>query len=189
METYDLNLGASFCVRSASDIAAEWWTLPEVPGVYGLLLRHESDWREVCAYHSFSQRKPAMIDGFDLVNVGSTTRLNLQKRISHHVFGDSRVSSLRRTVGALFGGAVGIRPYGDPGVCNFRFDDEGEAWLTNFLSDNALFAFRHSPEPAVEEMRLIKRHKPPFNIQGLERTRFAKHLLALRREMADEASR
>lgn len=189
MEQRILHPKMNFTVRSARDIAAEWWTLPEDAGVYGLLFRDGAAWLDACGYGTFSQRKPALIDGYELLSVGSTTRLNLQKRISHHVFGDSRVSSLRRTVGALFGGAVGLRPYGDPGVCNFRFDDEGEAWLTNFLIDNALFAFRHSPEPAVEEMWLIKRHKPPFNIQGLERTRFAKHLLALRREMADEASR
>ena len=38
-----------------------------------------------------------------LANVGSTTRMTLRRRINHHIFGDSRVSSLRRSIAALFG--------------------------------------------------------------------------------------
>ncbi len=172
-------------VRPTRDIAREWWTLPEVKGIYGVLFPEAARLLSECGYPEFTRRRPVEISGHALLCIGSTTRLNLQTRITHHVFGDSRLSSLRRTLGVLFGREAGLRPYGSPGRPNFHFG-EGELWLTEFIAAHTLFAFRPSSAPACEENGLIKRHRPPFNIKGLEHTAFARHVSGLRQAMAAE---
>ena len=120
-----------------------------------------------------------------LANIGSTTRMTLRRRINHHIFGDSRVSSLRRSIAALFGPAE-MTPIGKPGACSYHFGD-GEGWITDFLVEYATFGWCGSIEPAKEEFELIRRFQPPMNIKGLEGTSNAQHLLQLRQEFADAA--
>ena len=171
--------------RPAREIFESWWNLvPEEPGIYCVLLDQGKEYNDRVLKWSFPT--VAMHAGdMVLANIGSTTRMTLRRRINHHIFGDSRVSSLRRSIAALFG-PTEMKPIGRPGAFSYHLGD-WEGWITDFLVEYATFGWSSSNEPAKEEAELIRRHQPPLNIKGLERTAIAQHLLQLRRGCADAA--
>ena len=179
------DLGARMTFRSAREIFESWWHLvPEEPGLYVLLLDQGKEYND--RVHKWQFPTVAMQAGdMVLANIGSTTRMTLRRRINHHIFGDSRVSSLRRSIAALFGPAE-MTPVGRPGSFSYHLGD-WEGWITDFLVEYGTFGWCGSDHPAKEEFELIRCHQPPLNIKGLEQTPAAQHLLQLRRGCADAA--
>ena len=175
-------------VSSARDFSARWWeAAPASKGVYTLMLSDGDRLLDRCGYSHIAERAPTFLsDGLMLANVGSTTKLDLSRRLNHHLWGDSRVSSLRRSIAVLWAPRW-MRPVGQPGHPSFHFGHKGEAWITRFIQRHDHFGWWPSERPAREEFELIARHEPMLNIKGLERSSWAQHLLGLRRRWADAA--
>lgn len=173
-------------VWNAASIMAGRRVLPETKGVYAFLCARDSSLLGEAGYDRYGDVAVPMLAGHAVLNIGSTARLTLRERVDHHLYGDSRRSSLRRTIGTVFGDAAGLKAKGQSGYHAFYFGD-GEPWITDFFRENTYVAFRPSDDPYAEEWDLIKRLKPPFNIKGLEDVPFAQRLRRLRREMANSA--
>ena len=188
METLDVDGDLPMTVSSARDFSARWWeAAPARKGVYTLMLNGGDRLLKRCGYSRIADRAPTFLgDGLLLANIGSTTKLDLSTRLNHHLWGDSRVSSLRRTIAVLWA-PTWMRPVGQPGHPSFHFGDRGEAWITRFLQRYGHFGWWSSEQPAREEFELIARHAPMLNIKGLERSGWTQHLLGLRRRWADAA--
>ena len=178
----ELMLGMT--IARASAVAEAWWEfVPEVPGIYAVLLDRGEDLLRRCGYPEVCDDPAPLIGDKLLANIGMTRRLNLRRRINHHLYGDSRVSSLRRSIAILFGPPQ-LVPVGKPGTNTYHFGS-WEEWITEFLLDNASFAWRPSKTPAQEEFSLIRQFRPLLNIKGLEQGAFAQHLTGRRQEWAD----
>ena len=184
--TWSSELGTRMTFAPARQIFESWWHLvPDEPGIYCVLLDQGKEYNDRVQKWKFPT--VAMHAGdMVLANVGSTTRMTLRRRINHHIFGDSRVSSLRRSIAALFGPAE-MTPVGKPGAFNYHFGEGGEGWITDFLVEYGMFGWCGSTEPAKEEFELIRRYQPALNIKGLEGLPSAQRLLQLRRECSDAA--
>ena len=178
-------LASRMTIQSARVVFEAWWeAVPDEPGVYAVFLDEGAEFYDRARNGAFTWSSVKLGD-LMLVNIGSTTRMTLRRRINHHLFGDSRVSSLRRSLAALFGPRE-MTPCGRPGAFSYHLG-EWEGWITDFLVEYGHFGWMPSENPAKEEFELIRRHMPPLNIKGLEQTPFAQHLLQLRREWADAA--
>ena len=177
-------LGDRMTILPASEIFEGWWhVVPSEAGIYALFLDAGKEYFDRC--NKRFRVRPVVVGQTVLVNIGSTTKMTLRRRINHHLFGDSRVSSLRRSMAAVFG-PPWIKPCGRPGGFHYHLGD-GEAWLTDFMIEYGHFGWCTSPAPAREEFDLIRRYEPILNIKGLEHLPHAQQLLKMRREWADAA--
>ena len=179
--------GRSVTMMWARDFAARWWdAATAVPGVYAVLADRANGLLRRCRYLDFCETPPPRIQGRLLLNIGSTSRMDLGRRLNHHLWGDSRRSSLRRTLAVLWS-PCWVLPHGEPGMPSFHLGDRGEDWATDFLLSHAHFAWWPSEEPAHEEAALIAEHTPITNLKGLERLPWTQRVLGLRRSWADAA--
>ena len=173
-------MGDGFIVQAAEDIGPTWWDLTTEAGNYLMLLRAPKLLKR-WGYGDLVPANPSSVAGLPVVWVGKAAGpKGLQGRITDHLFGDSRKSSLRQTIGALMKTDLGLTSIKRQGDYHFWFGvDEG--LLTGWMYDYAAFAYRPSPDPAREEHRLIATLRPVLNIKEQEGCAFSQHLLQLRR--------
>jgi hypothetical protein len=153
---------------------------PDAPGVYALF-----------------QTDQTMLNNFTVGELSvlyiGMTQSSLEVR-SHFTHSNSGFSSPRRSLGALLRDELQLR--GIPrslgssrtNTTNFRFPDEGEQKLTDWMKRNLTYAFCRVEKKDVREIekRLISELKPPLNLSGWLNPQAAR-LRALRRICRDEA--
>ena len=107
---------------------------------------------------------------------------NLRKRIyTQHLGTNAGRSTLRQSLGCLFGYTQIKRDNGKNDLAKFQEEDELslQAWMKN----NLLFYFLPNDPPKPLEERLIDELNPPLNLQGNHHavnSSFRKRLSALR---------
>ena len=104
--------------------------------------------------------------GLDVVYVGRS-KSNLYKRIwNRHLGKVSGNSTLRHSLGCLFGFKQFPRDEDNKENDFIRFSDENEAWLTDWMKNNLIFYFHPCDDFKLLESALIKSFNPPLNLEG-----------------------
>lgn len=102
--------------------------------------------------------------GQELIYTG-ISKTDLFKRIwKSHVYGTAGRSTLRRTLGSLFGYAPIPRDKNNPDNGKIRFNEEDEAALTAWIRENLVFHILQNDAPGDLEKKLIRSLNPPLNL-------------------------
>lgn len=118
--------------------------------------------------------------GFDaVVYVGSAAKTSVKKRVADHLFGDSRKSTMRQSLGLLLSANLKLVPQARSGNGGFHFGD-GERVLTDWISANLKAAFVSSNRAIDLERQLQHDLSPALNIKEREWDPFARFLSSLR---------
>ena len=125
-----------------------------------------------------------------LVYIGLSVDLEVR---NHFKAKDSGFHSPRRSFGAILKGHLRLKviPRGTgrskSNYENFRFTDEGEARLTDWMRANLDYAiYPYSGDIDDLETKLIRENKPPINLTKWPNPQ-KKHIQALRKACVDEA--
>ncbi|HWH09630.1 MAG TPA: hypothetical protein VG165_00740 [Solirubrobacteraceae bacterium] len=124
--------------------------------------------------------------------LGASGNLAEREFETHFAAGKTGFSTLRRSLGAILKDEFGLRcrPRG-PGpsknnFTNYRFDDPGEAKLSQWMRDNLRVGVRPLDDPRAREGELIASACPPLNLTGWANPD-ARSIRELRKACADEA--
>ena len=150
--------------------------LPETAGVYLAYFRHEAGLLAATQQIHHSNDLPTKLGEFDLLYLGASED-SIRGRILSHLKGDSRVSSLRRTVGVLLREQLSLSLRGADRA-NFHFGD-GEARLSGWIVENSAFAFIETKDAFRLEKFLIQMLGPPLNLSHRRRHPFARTIIQL----------
>lgn len=157
---------------------------------------HELEPLQGSGVYAYFLREPKALpilaaDKNSILYVGMTEDgLDARNHLNH---AHSGFSSFRRSLGALLRGALNLtalpRSLG-PSKSNvrcYRFSDEGERALTNWMRSNLLISqVQVSGDVAACEDELIRKLEPPLNLKGWRNPEAAR-LKSLRAECARQA--
>ena len=152
------------------------------PGVYVLAGSKAIPMLAAAGYYSTTTDCHRFLGSEAVIYVGSASSAHssVRKRVSDHLYGDSRRSTLRQTLGLLLRTELQLMPQGRAGNGGFHFGD-GEEALTQWISSHLKVAFRTS-ESALELERQVQRAlAPALNIKEKEWDPFARSLSARRK--------
>lgn len=136
-------------------------SIPAVPGNYLVTIRNINA-MPVLGYKIVTQQ----FRGQDLIYTGITER-NLYRRIwKNHIGSHAGSSTLRLTLGCLFGYTLIPRDKKAPNNGYARFNTEDERELRTWMKENLVFHFLPNNKPKSLESELIRRFNPPLNLMG-----------------------
>ena len=102
--------------------------------------------------------------GRELIYTG-ISKTDLYKRIwKSHIYGTAGRSTLRRTLGSLFGYTPIPRDKNNPDNGKIRFNDADEEALTVWIRENLVFHILQNDAPGELEKELIRSLNPPLNL-------------------------
>lgn len=138
-------------------------TLPNVAGNYVFLLRKGSQLPQVDIKPIISEMD---IDGntYQVIYTGIASK-NLRQRDyrTHFVGNDASYSTLRKSIGCLFGYDLIPRKESDTKHKRFKPDDEEK--LTKWMISNLILVFVENADPEPLEEKLIAELNPPLNLK------------------------
>lgn len=168
---------------SGEQLAADLSLLPDQRGVYIAvgraiipLLNEQGYYGVASSCHDFIGMDP-------IAYVGCAFGTSIRQRVGHHLFGDSRKSTLRQSLGVCLAAKLRLKAVGVHGRSGFHFGD-GEIRLSAWIQAHLSFTFQISGRPIELERSLMKAHHPPFNIKEREWDPFARQLSAARQAMS-----
>ncbi|HEX4196215.1 MAG TPA: hypothetical protein VHZ26_02110 [Caulobacteraceae bacterium] len=179
---------AKFNVFSVPALLANPALAPEGPGVYVALMPDGVEFLARWGYFKFDQRMPSVINGHPILYAGMSSLCGVRHRIDNHARGDSRVSTLRMTLGALLRKNLALAAITVPKKTYFHFGDR-EAHLSTWIRQNLMFGFHSCSNPAQLERHVIRNGVCPLNISERRAHPFSRHLMAIRHEMIVDARR
>lgn len=152
---------------SGVEIAAKACPIPATGGVYGCWFDVVPPLVDVsgCEAH----------DGRYLLYVGTSG--NLARRMGDHYLGTAEGSTLRKTLGCLLADKLDIRLSRQGKALTFA---EGEAVLSDWISQNMSIAWVSTDERHALEAGLIATADLPLNLEGNSRNPFHQTLTELR---------
>jgi hypothetical protein len=165
-----------------SAVALDELRAPPAPGVYGFYLASRSALPVISA------------PGDGPVYLGLSSNLAQREFDTHFQAGQSGFSTLRRSLGALLKDQLDLAaiPRGtgasDTNYRNYRFEDEGESRLSEWMGAHLLLGVHPVDDPRALERELIALACPPLNLTGWENPDAAE-IKALRKACVDEARR
>ena len=138
-------------------------TLPNVAGNYVFLLRKGSQLPKV----DIEPKIPEVtLDGntYQAIYTGIASE-NLRQRVyrTHFVGNNASRSTLRKSIGSLFGYDLIPRKEGD--LKHKKFKPADEEKLTEWMMSNLLLAFVENADPKSMEDKLIAELNPPLNLE------------------------
>lgn len=135
--------------------------MPDEPGAYAFLVApHVNPIRTLWEAHG---ETPTSICGLDLLYVGATAD-QLRLRIKQHIGNDTRVSTLRMSLGLLLRDSLELVVGAQIGKRYFWFRDE--AALTAWIRQYTHIAFLTSGSPFDIERDLLRSHAGLLNVAG-----------------------
>ncbi len=169
-------------VASRSEVLSRPSCVPKEPGVYAWYFRQIPPGVPTKGCHGFRDLTLLYIGispGYPPRNNKPASRQSMRSRVRYHFRGNAEGSTLRRTLGCLLQGALGIelRRVGSGERMTFA---AGEELLSGWLAENAFVAWATHPEPWEVERVLIASLDLPFNIDQNARHVFCNDLSALR---------
>ncbi len=173
---------SSFRICTARKLASSLDRVPDAGGVYAVLVANADEFLRPYGYFELEPRPLLTVDGRQVLYLGSTGR-SLQKRLCEHLFGDSRLSTLRMTLGCLLLEEIGLTVLGTLGQTYFHFGDD-EARLTNWMCEHLAIGFLETETPLDDEKALIGLTNPPLNIAGRKSHPFARALMDRRSDLS-----
>lgn len=176
-------------IRTRAEVMASPCPVPEHGGVYGWWFRR-LPWdldTKGCITH----------DGLTLLYVGISpkespargdvpSRATLRSRIRTHYGGNAEGSTLRRTLGCLLAGTLGLELRCVGTGKRFTFV-EGEQRLSSWMDANALVSWVPCDRPWEVEEELIRRLDLPLNLEGNGPHPFRPQLSRIRSEAVRRA--
>lgn len=137
--------------------------LPNVAGNYVFLLRKGNQLPKV----DIEPKIPEVtLDGntYQAIYTGIASK-SLRKRDyrNHFVGNNASRSTLRKSIGSLFGYDLIPRKEGDSKHKKFKLADEEK--LTEWMKNNLLLAFVENADPESMEDKLIAELNPPLNLE------------------------
>ena len=143
-------------------------TLPNVAGNYVFLLRKGSQLPKVDIEPQIPEFS---LDGntYQAIYTGIASK-SLRKRDyrNHFVDNDASRSTLRKSIGSLFGYDLILRKESD--TKHKRFQPADEEKLTEWMMSNLLLAFVENADPESMEDKLIAELNPPLNLDKNDNT-------------------
>ena len=135
--------------------------LPEVPGNYLVTIRDIS----VLPTLGFAV-ETQLYKGQQLIYTGIAGTSIRGRILRNHLGGNAGRSTLRKSLGCMFGYTLIRMDKKDPdnGHVRFNADDEGE--LSAWMKENLIFHYLPCDTPKVLEHELIGRYNPPLNLSG-----------------------
>lgn len=137
-------------------------TLPNVAGNYVFLLRKGSHLPKVDIEPQIPE---VTLDGntYQAIYTGIASE-SLRQRVYHYHFvgNDASSSTLRKSIGSLFGYDLILRKVGD--LKHKKFKPADEEKLTEWMMSNLLLAFVENADPEPWEVKLIAELNPPLNL-------------------------
>lgn len=150
------------------------------PGVYAL-------------YLTGSAEVPGVAQpGTSPLYLGISTNLAQREFDAHFAAGKSGFSTVRRSLGALLLVSLALKPRprgagsSKGNFTNYRFDEEGERALSDWMTKNLEAAVLPVSDPGAVEDRLIALAQPPLNLTFWENPDRAA-IKAARKRCADAA--
>lgn len=135
--------------------------LPNVAGNYVFLLRKGSQLPKI----DIEPKIPEVtLDGntYQAIYTGIASE-SLRQRVYHFVGNDASSSTLRKSIGRLFGYDLILRKESDTKHKKFKLADEEK--LTEWMKNNLLLAFVENADPESMEDKLIAELNPPLNLE------------------------
>lgn len=131
------------------------------------------------------------VDGCWLLYVGISparpgSKQHLRKRLRQHLRGNARGSTLRKTLGCLLTKELGLE-FRRTSEKSAKFTGDGEAALSSWMAKHARVVWYPTPEPWIDEARLIGDLSLPLNLRGNEEHSFYPTLSRRRAEMVARA--
>ncbi len=124
-------------------------------------------------------------DGLDVIYTGIASKSLRTRDYKTHFQGNAGRSTLRKSLGVLFGYKLIPRDR-DPTTGKTKFCDAHESILSKWMRENLVIYFLECSEYLKVEMALIERFNPPLNLQGCNsrvNQAFRKLLSSLRSSM------
>jgi hypothetical protein len=159
----------------------------DVRGVYGIFFAEEERVLERCGYLDFDDRMPVVVDGAHLLYVGASVD-PLRRRVLSHLTGNTKGSSLRMTLGALFADDLDLDPISNPRRNYYEFGF-GENRLSDWIIGNTSVGFYASDDPYGAERRILTSVAVPLNIDWRKKHRYSRFLMNLRGVVCGRAAR
>lgn len=163
--------------------------IPDMPGVYAILLRHGSNLPDCEIKHT-----PCLIDykgeKYELIYVGiSDDGLN-KRDYRTHFNGSAGRSTLRKSLGSLMGLKKTYRSEAEKNKNSpkTKFVDEDEEKLSDWMSNNLLLLFKVASGRGETETEMIKVLNPPLNLQknkNMVNKAYRNRLSELRNDLSD----
>lgn len=133
--------------------------LPEVPGNYIVLIRNFEDLPELD-----QDMTCQLFHDLDVIYTG-VAGTSLRTRIwKNHLGGNAGHSTLRLSLGCLFGYTLIPRDKNDINNGHVRFNADDEKALTAWMMANLIFYYIPNDLPEIAETELIDRLNPPLNL-------------------------
>ena len=142
--------------------------LPNVAGNYVFLLRKGSQLPQVDINHKIPE---VTLDGntYQAIYTGIARKcLRNRDYRNHFVDNDASRSTLRKSIGSLFGYDLILRKENDKRHKKFKPNDEEK--LTKWMKNNLLLAFVENADPESMEDKLIAELNPPLNLDKNDNT-------------------
>ena len=135
--------------------------LPGVPGNYLVTIR------DISALPTLGYTvETKLFNGQNLIYTG-IAGTSIRERIwRNHLGGNAGHSTLRLTLGCLFGYTFIPRDKKDPDNGHVRFNEDDERELTAWMKKNLIFHYLPCDTPKVVEGELIGQFNPPLNLSG-----------------------
>lgn len=134
-------------------------SIPAVPGNYLVTIR-DIKALPTLGYKLVTQQ----FRGQELIYTGITEG-SLYRRIwKNHIESHAGSSTLRLTLGCLFGYTLIHRDKKNPNNGHVRFSTEDERALRRWMKENLVFHYLPNDRPKVLETELIARFNPPLNL-------------------------
>ena len=135
--------------------------IPKLPGNYFVLIR---DLNELP--NRGYEVSCKVFKGMNVIYTGVSQK-NLYKRIWKNHFGNvSGNSTLRQSLGCLFGYEQFPRDVNNQENDHIRFSKENEAKLTEWMKENLIFFILPYQDYSTLESALIRFFNPPLNLEG-----------------------
>lgn len=140
--------------------------LPDGPGVYVVCARSMD-----CLPHMMRGLSYNLINGLPVIYVGiagqpTSRKKSLRKRdYRNHFCGNARGSTLRKSLGVLYGDLQKEQNNRDIGTNRFKFIKADEEKLSSRMKNCLVLHYVEDEEPIKYEQNLIKHFEPPLNIK------------------------
>ena len=133
--------------------------IPEAPGNYIVTIR------DIAALPKLGHKiVTQQFRGQEIIYTGISKK-NLYKRIwKSHFGGHAGKSTLRLTLGCLFGYTLIPRDKHDPNNGKVRFNADDERELREWMKENLVFHILPNEAPKALESELIEKFNPPLNL-------------------------
>lgn len=138
--------------------------LPAVEGTYVVVLKSGCDIPDVLGNFKYTE---VSINGVDYRVLYTGVASDLKRRIwTNHLHGNGGNSTLRKTLGSLFGYQKVPRDKNYQMNKKTKFGEEDEDSLTDWMERNLLFAYLANNKRYELESCLIDALLPPLNVEG-----------------------